>query len=63
MPEVTVNAQQLTVLCTDILTKTGVPAADAHLVGDSLVQADLWGHPSHGVLRLLGMCADSTVAR
>lgn len=52
MPEVTVNAQQLTVLCTDILTKTGVPAADAHLVADSLVQADLWGHPSHGVLRL-----------
>lgn len=24
----------------------------AHLVADSLVQADLWGHPSHGVMRV-----------
>lgn len=30
----------------------GLPDADAALVADSLVQADLWGHPSHGVLRL-----------
>ncbi len=30
----------------------GVPEADAHLFADSLVQADLWGHQSHGVLRL-----------
>lgn len=29
----------------------GVPDADAALVADSLVQADLWGHASHGVLR------------
>ena len=29
----------------------GVPDADAQLVADSLVQADLWGHQSHGVLR------------
>lgn len=29
----------------------GVPAPDAALVADSLVQADLWGHQSHGVLR------------
>ncbi|MDP9050819.1 MAG: Ldh family oxidoreductase, partial [Acidobacteriota bacterium] len=29
----------------------GVPALDAELVADSLVQADLWGHQSHGVLR------------
>ena len=28
------------------------PDADAALVADSLVQADLWGHQSHGVLRL-----------
>src|SRR5512140_2507124 len=26
--------------------------ADAHLLADTLVQADLWGHQSHGVLRL-----------
>jgi LDH2 family malate/lactate/ureidoglycolate dehydrogenase len=30
----------------------GVPAEDAHFVADTLVQADLWGHQSHGVLRL-----------
>ena len=29
----------------------GVPDADAQLVANSLVQADLWGHQSHGVLR------------
>lgn len=35
-----------------ILTVHGVPADDAALVADSLVQADRWGHQSHGVLRL-----------
>ncbi len=30
----------------------GMPAADAELCADTLVQADLWGHQSHGVLRL-----------
>ncbi len=30
----------------------GVPGGDARLMADSLVQADLWGHQSHGVLRL-----------
>lgn len=29
----------------------GLPARDAALVADTLVQADLWGHQSHGVLR------------
>ena len=36
----------------DVLRFHEVPAADADLVGDSLVQADLWGHQSHGLLRL-----------
>ncbi|HUP28826.1 MAG TPA: Ldh family oxidoreductase [Usitatibacter sp.] len=31
--------------------KAGMPTPDAALVADSLVQADLWGHQSHGVLR------------
>jgi LDH2 family malate/lactate/ureidoglycolate dehydrogenase len=35
-----------------ILQSVGVPEADAHLVSDSLVTADRWGHPSHGMLRL-----------
>lgn len=29
----------------------GMPASDAALIADTLVQADLWGHQSHGVLR------------
>jgi LDH2 family malate/lactate/ureidoglycolate dehydrogenase len=37
---------------TAILRALDMPAADAELVLDSLVQADLWGHQSHGVLRL-----------
>ena len=36
----------------DVYAGAGMPAADARLVADSLVQADLWGHQSHGVLRL-----------
>jgi len=35
-----------------IYASAGVPADDARLVADTLVQADLWGHQSHGVLRL-----------
>jgi LDH2 family malate/lactate/ureidoglycolate dehydrogenase len=35
----------------DIYAHAGMPAADAALIADSLVQADLWGHQSHGVLR------------
>lgn len=36
----------------EILVAHGVSNNDAHLISDSLVQADLWGHSSHGVLRL-----------
>src|SRR4029453_2963355 len=35
-----------------VLASLGVPATDGALVADSLVQADLWGHQSHGFLRL-----------
>jgi LDH2 family malate/lactate/ureidoglycolate dehydrogenase len=35
-----------------VYRSAGVPADDAHFVADTLVQADLWGHQSHGVLRL-----------
>ncbi len=35
-----------------MLVALGVPEDDARLVADSLVQADLWGHQSHGFLRL-----------
>lgn len=35
-----------------VLQAHDVPATDADIVADSLIQADLWGHQSHGVLRL-----------
>jgi len=35
-----------------VLVTLGVPDADADLVADSLVVAEEWGHPSHGLLRL-----------
>ena len=34
-----------------VFEANGVPQEDAALIADSLVQADLWGHQSHGVLR------------
>src|SRR5215207_11660424 len=37
---------------TRVLAVLGVPDEDGALVADSLVQADLWGHQSHGFLRL-----------
>ena len=43
---------RLTAFGADVLVRLGVPDADAALVADSLVTADLWGHPSHGMLRL-----------
>lgn len=47
-----VRAEPLIGFGTDVLTSVGVPEADARLVSDSLVVADLWGHASHGMLRL-----------
>jgi LDH2 family malate/lactate/ureidoglycolate dehydrogenase len=35
-----------------IYEKMGVPKSHAQLAADTLVQADLWGHQSHGMLRL-----------
>ncbi|GAB3041373.1 Ldh family oxidoreductase [Parafrigoribacterium mesophilum] len=47
-----VQAAPLAALGTRVLTALGVPEPDAALVSDSLVTANLWGHPSHGMLRL-----------
>ena len=41
----------LRALVTRIYEHGGMPARDAALIADTLVQADLWGHQSHGVLR------------
>ncbi|HBM3060188.1 Ldh family oxidoreductase [Klebsiella oxytoca] len=35
-----------------VYQQAGVPEDDAGIIADTLVQADLWGHQSHGVLRL-----------
>ncbi len=34
-----------------VYLKLGVPVDDAELLADTLTQADLWGHSSHGVMR------------
>jgi len=47
-----VDADALSSLGARILIALGVPEDDAVLVSDSLVTADLWGHASHGMLRL-----------
>jgi LDH2 family malate/lactate/ureidoglycolate dehydrogenase len=44
--------EQLMRFASAILCAQGVAAQDATIVADSLVQADMWGHQSHGVLRL-----------
>jgi LDH2 family malate/lactate/ureidoglycolate dehydrogenase len=52
MTDRTASMSQLTNLGEAILEGHGVPKADARLVAESLVVADAWGHPSHGMLRL-----------
>jgi LDH2 family malate/lactate/ureidoglycolate dehydrogenase len=47
-----VDAEKLIEFGTAVYAGAGMPEADARLVADTLVQADLWGHQSHGVLRL-----------
>lgn len=47
-----VDAQKLIEFATAVYAQQGMPEADARFVADTLVQADLWGHQSHGVLRL-----------
>ena len=47
-----VSPQRLLDFSTSVYVAAGMPEADARLVADTLVQADLWGHQSHGVLRL-----------
>jgi len=39
-------------LAAAVYRSIGVPEQEAWLAADTLVQADLWGHQSHGLLRL-----------
>jgi LDH2 family malate/lactate/ureidoglycolate dehydrogenase len=43
---------ELTKFAARAFQRLGMPEPDAELCADTLVQADLWGHQSHGVLRL-----------
>ena len=43
---------RLLAFATAVFERTGMPEASARLAADTLVQADLWGHQSHGVMRL-----------
>jgi LDH2 family malate/lactate/ureidoglycolate dehydrogenase len=47
-----VRPDRLAAFAGEVLAAAGVPEADAALVAGCLVQAELWGHPSHGLLRL-----------
>lgn len=46
------SPERLLDFATEVYASAGMPEADARLVADTLVQADLWGHQSHGVMRL-----------
>jgi len=46
------SADRLQTFATDCYARLGVPEADAALLADTLVQADLWGRQSHGVMRI-----------
>ena len=50
-PYITVGESRLKGFCTEILTKLDVPPADAVKIVDNLVEADLRGVSSHGVIR------------
>lgn len=49
---VRVDSQRLLELAAAVYRSTGMPEQDAWLAADTLIQADLWGHQSHGLLRL-----------
>ena len=44
--------ERLLAFAIKVYETAGMPPVDARIVADTLVQADLWGHQSHGVLRL-----------
>jgi LDH2 family malate/lactate/ureidoglycolate dehydrogenase len=50
--EIAFPVGRLAAFATEAFVRLGVAAEDAALVADSLVQADAWGHGSHGVMRI-----------
>jgi len=49
---VNVSVQELSALTFDVLKAAGVPAGHARIQADVLLEAELRGHPSHGLLRV-----------
>ena len=49
----TIDARLLREFSADLFAAAGVPVSDAALVAESLVDANLCGHESHGVVRIL----------
>jgi LDH2 family malate/lactate/ureidoglycolate dehydrogenase len=49
---VRIDPDPLRAFASAVYRQAGMGEVDAHLLADTLVQADLWGHQSHGVLRL-----------
>ncbi len=47
-----IRSEALLDFASAVYVRHGMPEADARLCADTLVQADLWGHQSHGVMRL-----------
>jgi LDH2 family malate/lactate/ureidoglycolate dehydrogenase len=46
------DSRRLLDFTTAVYVSAGMPQGDAWLAADTLVQADLWGHQSHGLMRL-----------
>ena len=46
--------RQLSDFCTSILEKAGLPEDQARVTADHLVESNLMGHDSHGVIRIPG---------
>ena len=56
---VRVDPERLLDFATAVYARVGMSEPDARLAADTLVQADLWGHQSHGVMRLSWYLAPS----
>jgi LDH2 family malate/lactate/ureidoglycolate dehydrogenase len=50
--ETRISPDRLSDFARAVYASVGVPEQDASIMAESLIQADLWGHQSHGVLRL-----------
>src|SRR5262245_22756009 len=53
IPMPTIAVERLLAFATDLFAAAGVPGPDADRVARSLVDANLCGHDSHGVIRVM----------